>query len=381
MFRRWTAITTIASILEQKVWLTTSSNLHPNLYTALIGHPGTGKTRTIRKAREYLSEVPDFHFAPISLTAASLVDSLKVARRLIVQLPNPPLEYNSVTIAVDEIGAFMHKYDNEMTAVLSSFYDQDPYSQKRRGGDIDIKIKSPQVNIIAGSTPSNLLELIPEGAWSQGFTSRFIFIFSDERIVGDDFATDKKPLSKDLIHDLKVINSLVGQYKVTAEYRDAVNNWRALGEPPVPNHPKLLHYNTRRRVHLYKLSLISAADRSNVPLIGVEDFNRALGWLSEAEVQMPEIFKAGALGADAKAQDEIYHFLTLGGERGEPEHRLVNFARERVPAHSVMRTLEVMERSGMIEAYAMNKRTGVRQWRIKPKLDLNGMTAESDQLQ
>jgi len=57
-------------------------------------------------------------------------------------------------------------------------------------------------------------------------------VFSDERTVGDDFAAVDTSLSADLIHDLKSISGLVGQFKVTTEYRDAVNIWRQLGEPP-----------------------------------------------------------------------------------------------------------------------------------------------------
>ena len=146
-----------------------------------------GKTRTIRAAKSYVLEIPDFHIAPTSMTAASLIDTLVESKRLIVQLPHPPLEYNSMLIAADELGAFIHKYDDEMIAVLSAFYDPDPYGHARRGKDIKIKIKRPQLSILCGTTPSNLLKFVPEGAWDQGFMSRMILVFSDERIIGDDF--------------------------------------------------------------------------------------------------------------------------------------------------------------------------------------------------
>src|SRR6266404_8384872 len=210
----------------------------------------------------------------------------------------------------------MHKYDDEMIAVLSKFYDNQIYGQERRGNDIRIKIKAPQVNLICGTTPSNLIKFLPENAWEQGFTSRIVMVFSDERTIGDDFAGYDTTLSKDLIHDLKAINALMGEFKVTEDYRTAVNNWRSLGEPPVPNHPKLIHYATRRRVHLYKLSMVAAVDRSDTLLLTREDFNRAMGWLLEAEVNMPDIFKAGGGGADEKAMDEIYQFV-LVSERGQ----------------------------------------------------------------
>jgi hypothetical protein len=365
IFRRWSAIAAIASVLEQKVWIRTTRPLYPNLYTLIVGHPGVGKTRTIREAKSYVSGLPDFHLAPISLSFASLVDSLTQAKRMVVRLPDAPLEYNSMFIAVDELGAFIHKYDDEMVAGLSAFYDPDPYSQTRRTRDINIKIKSPQLNILAGSTPSNLLKFMPEGAWEQGFTSRLIMIFSDERIIGDDFATTSTNHSSALEHDIRIINHLCGEFEVTPDYRNAVNNWRALGEVPVPSHPKLIHYVTRRRTHLYKLSMISAVDRSNVLILTKDDFNRAMGWLIEAEEAMLEIFKAGSGSADAQALDEIKYFIqTTDRGQGVAEQRIINFARERIPLHSVLRVIEIMQGSGMIRGVAVDKKTGQRLFRI-----------------
>src|ERR1700735_2239786 len=82
LFRKWSAIGALAAVLEQKVWLRTTRPLYPNLYTLIVGHPGVGKTRTIREARSYVSDLPDFHLAPISLSFASLVDSLTQAKRM-----------------------------------------------------------------------------------------------------------------------------------------------------------------------------------------------------------------------------------------------------------------------------------------------------------
>lgn len=327
-----------------------------------MGHPGVGKTRTIRKAREYLLEIPDYHIAPTSMTAASLIDQLVDSKRMIVQLPNPPLEYNSMVIAADELGAFIHKYDDEMIAVLSAFYDPDPYGHNRRGKDIKIKIKSPQLNLLCGTTPSNLIKFIPEGAWDQGFCSRLILVFSDERIIGDDFAAVTRTLSGELLHDLKIINAQVGEYGVTEDFRNLVNSWREQGESPSPNHPKLLHYNTRRRAHLYKLSLVAAIDRSSAPILTADDFHRAKGWLEEAEAFMPDIFKAGGVSADSKAMEEIYHFVLMSGKTVS-EPKVVRFASSLVPAHSVGRVLELMMKSQMIEPVSYNKLTGVREWR------------------
>lgn len=350
--------------MEQKVWLKSGGGtLYPNLYVFLVGHPGTGKTRTIRAAKAYSLEIPDFHIAPTSMTAASMIDNLVECKRMIIRLPDMPLEYNTMMISADELGAFIHKYDDEMIAVLSAFYDPDPYGHNRRGKDIKIKIKKPQLSILCGTTPSNLLKFLPEGAWDQGFTSRTIMIFSDERIIGDDFATEARGLSGDLLYDLKVINSQVGEYSVTEDYRNLVNLWRAEGEQPSPNHPKLLHYNTRRRAHFYKLSMVAAIDRSNTLILTRDDFNTAMNWLVQAEALMPEIFKAGAQSADAKAMDEIYHFVVINDlGKGVAEHQIVKFAKDYVPSHSVLRVIEIMCRSGMIKVVSTDAATHMHRY-------------------
>ena len=349
LFRKWSGIFAVAAAMEMRCWLQTSSPLYPNLYVFIVGHPGVGKNRIVRVMKRFLNEIPEFHFAPTSLTGAALVDTLAASKRFIPRLPDPPLEYYNTTITAEELTAFMHKYDDEMVGLLSAFYDPDPYAQSRRGKDIKIKIDRPQVNLISGTTPSNLVALMPETAWDQGFTSRVILIHSDERIVGDDFAGTARDMDKDLIYDIKMIGALSGEFKVTTDYRDAVNNWRQLGEPPVINHPKLLHYKTRRRVHLYKLSMVSAADRGDVLLLTKDDFNRAMGWLLEAESFMPDIFTAGSTGTDARALDEILHFITASDKGdGVPETQIMNFARQKIPLTSLWRVLETMIGSGMI---------------------------------
>lgn len=306
-----------------------------------------------------------------------MIDAVAKSKRQVVYANGKGMdqfEYNTIYITADELSAFMHKYDEEAIGVMSDFYDPQPYGQTRRGNDLNIKIKSPQLNLICGTTPSNLMKYMPDTAWEQGFMSRVVMVFSDERMIGDDFANVQTGLSPDLIHDLNSISGLVGGFEVTPAYRDAVNNWRKLKEPPVPSHPKLIHYATRRRVHLYKLSMLSAIDRSDILVLTTDDFNRALGWLIEAESTMPDIFKAGAGNADARAMDEIYHYvLTLGAKGPVHERKIINFAKEYIPLHSIERVIAVMERAGQIRAVALDKRTGLRMYKAEvPDIDVDG---------
>lgn len=346
------------------MWVTTSSPLYPNLYVFLVGNAGVGKTRAINSAANFVREIPDLHLGATSMTMASLVDHMNEAKRTIIQLPEAHLEYNSLYICADELSAFMDQFDSGLIAGLTTFFDCVPYSQGRRVNDIRIKIKRPQLNILCGTTPSNLIKLMPEFAWEQGFTSRVILVHSTDRPIIDVFNTPSRDMPSDMIHDYKLISTMVGQMGWTEDYATAMHQWKTLGFPPVPKHPKLEHYCSRRFAHLIKLSMIASVDRGNELMLTKADFNRAMGWLLEAEHYMVDIFKSGGSGFnDSSAMDEIQHHVAQAGAKGMPEHLIVRFAKDFVPGHSVINVLKVMEMSGMIIAISNDPKTGLRVFR------------------
>lgn len=349
--------------------------LNPNIYCGLIAHPGVGKTRSIRRGRAYYNQIDTPYNAPTSLTEASMIDALKSRKRSVMMPPEHEVfEYNTMYITADELNAFMGVHDQAAIGTMSAFYDPDAYGHERRHAELKIQIKSPQLNIIVGTTPSNLLKYMPETAWEQGFTSRFIFVFSDERTIGDDFAPVDTNLNPDLVHDLRSISGLVGQFEVTEDFRTLVNQWRQLGEPPAISHPKLIHYGTRRRVHLYKLAMVSAIDRSDLLVLTREDFNRAMTWMTDAEHHMPDIFKAGAGNVDGKAMDEIYHFVLTEGAKAEvPERKIVRFAKNFVPLNSIERVIQIMVLGGYLRETRVDYRSKQRFFKAEvPDIDTDG---------
>jgi hypothetical protein len=339
----------------------TSSMLFPNLFVMLVGHPGVGKSRTIGKARGLIKDLPQFFIAPMSMTWASLVDALIESKQCLIMPPMEPVEFNSMYICADEMGAFIHKYDHEMTDGLSYMFYPEPYSQRRRTKELKVMIKSPQINMICGSTPQNLADFLPEKAWGQGFMSRVIMIFSDERPVGDDFAPLPPGDWTDLSHDLETINRLYGQFHVLKEYAELVKAWRQGGQVPTPTHPKLMHYNSRRKEFLYKLSMIAAVDHSDSLVLGEAEFVRAIDWLQEAEVYMEEIFKAGATNADAQGMEEILHYVIMADRgQGVAETAINRVARNHIPLHSITRVIDILERSGQLRMIGQDRRTEIK---------------------
>lgn len=383
IWRKWAAISTIAAVLERKVWTRTNKgDLYPNIYAILVGPPGTGKSITIGAAETFLRELEDptgstgLHIAPTSMTMASLVDTLAESKRSIVRpgLVPPYIEFNALTILADEFSALIHKYDPEMMAGLTKFWDGGIYGQSRRGGQLRVKIQSTCLNLLAGTTPSSLCKFMPEGAWDQGFASRLIMVYSGDRTLADIFDDGEADLAqqadyRDLLHDLRLISFMYGQMRLTDEALQAFREWRGGGEVPVPDHPKLTHYCSRRTAHLLKLCMVACCSRTNDLAISHRDFEHAKGWLIETELTMPDVFLAGIAGGDSNAIEETWHFIWMQHAKRKaliPEHEIVHFVRERVPSHSVMRTIEIMEREGSIRG-KIDVRTGIKMYEPAPR--------------
>ena len=357
LFRKWAGIVAVAGALERKVWIRSmKSNLYPNLYAVLAGPPGVGKTEVTWRVRDLWTSLEDHHVAASSLTSASLIDDLRDATRRIIRPQSVPsvIQFNSLLICSNELGVLIPAYENDFMNKLTDLYDCKPYSERRRTKELNFKINDPQLTILAGTTPSYLNNIIPEGAWDQGFMSRTLLIYSGETQLRDLFSeeSEDKTLQKELRAQFKSISELYGKMTFTEEAARLVNNWHLSGGEPRPDHPKLAHYLTRRTVHVLKLCMIAAAAELSL-VIDQSHFERAMDWLLEAEMHMPDIFKSMAAGGDSRVIEETWHFVYTiymkENQRPVAEQRILHFLQERTPAHNVLRILEVMIRAGILK--------------------------------
>jgi len=363
IFVRWAGIFTIAAALERKTWLRTAKGkTYPNIYTFFVGPPGAGKTLATKISREFLRELKEFHLAPSSVTKASLIDALDAAKRYVIQPGQPQIAYNSLTVISDELGVFLEAYENNFMAALTNIWDNEIYTETRRSTKLNLKIEDPQLSIIAATTPSYLNNLLPEGAWDQGFLSRVMLVYSGAGEPNDIFAVNAfdEALKKDLLHDLNSIYKLYGAFTVDPEAASLIGAWHKQGGPPVPSHPKLQHYNTRRTQHLLKLCMVASVASTNDLHITSDHFAEALDWLVELEHSITDIFKSMKSGGDTSVIEETYHFVYtafIAKKQLVSGHRVSAFVSERTPAHNVARVIEVMCSAGLLEKGIMG--TGI----------------------
>lgn len=366
LYRKWTAIFLVGAALERKGWITTAKGvLYANQFIFLIGPAGVGKSLCTALSYDLLSEIrtpesPIF-VAPTSVTKASLADALNKAERRIVKLnENPPITaFNSLQVVSNELGVFLPAWDGDFMSTLTDLWDNGRYHETRRTSKIEINIPKAQLNILSATTPAYLNSLLPEGAWEFGFMSRVINIYSGETAYTDIFAElDHDGAGyKSLVADLTDVYNIWGEFIITDEVKEAINAWARQGFNPRPDHPKLIHYSTRRLAHLLKLCIVASASSSSARAITLDNYAEALDWLVEAESYMPDIFKALKVGGDGRAMEECWYFAYqyfMKHKTPVPEHMLVTFLGERVPAHSVDRILDVMVRAQLLTKKFMN---------------------------
>lgn len=368
IFRKWAAISAIAGALESKVWVSPfGPRLYPNLYVCLVGPPGVGKTVAASETGRLWRDIPNHHVSPTSVSKASLIDALNDAKRQLVRPGGQPpfVEFNSLKVLSGELGVLIPGYDNEFMNTLTDLYDCNPYVERKRTKDLKLEIKHPQLNLLAATTPSYLSALLPEGAWTQGFISRTLLIYSGEAILTPLFSRSELDLTfyKSLLNDIKIIGDYYGAVGFTPEAAEAISAWHADPLKPIPEHPKLISYITRRTTHLLKLCMVAAASSGDGLEITLSHYQTALDWLTEAESYMPDIFRAMRSGGDSSAIEEAFYFVlqTFAKEKKAViESRLIGFLRERVPAHNVLRVIEIMVKSSMLKVEPVNGMMGYR---------------------
>lgn len=360
IFRKWCAISAISGALERRVWVRTlGSNLYPNTYIILVGPPGVGKTAVtsqVEKLWRGLDEVQDpFYTAPTSVTKAALMDALCEAKRKLV-MPPQFIEFNSIAVNAGELGVFMPQYENEFMNTLTGLWDCHPYVERRRGKDIKFAIDSPSLTLLAATTPSYLNAFMPEGAWDQGFISRTLLVYSggSKRVSLFAEPATNEAHFRELQNDLKLIKKYYGKISFDEDAAKRIGEWHLSGGEPAPTHPRLVHYLTRRTAHALKLCMVAAASRADFAYqINLGDVELALDWLFEIEHYMEDIFKAMNSGGDSTVMDEVWHHTfklwASNGRKPIPESNIVGYLRTKVPSHSVLRVLEIMEREGRLK--------------------------------
>lgn len=368
MFRLWGGIWAIGAALERRVWLKNGPRLaFPNLFVLEVAPPGVGK-QVINDVKELLREVRQpgtknqaFKIAPDNVTKAALIDRLAKSKQVYLPKVGPPVTYHSLQVAAEEFGVLLPAYDLEYIGTLNSIYNNPPLheEERRHGTAKEVSIEQPQLSILGGAQPGWMATTLPEEAWSMGLASRMIMIYSPETPIMELFYEPELPpgLKSHLAGELGKMSMLYGGMKIEAGAVDALAKGHREQWNPVPQHTKLTHYIRRRTLHIIKLSIVAAISRSLEMVIRVDDVTRAWGWLREAELVMPDIFRDMIGKSDSSVLEELHFYISQVYNSKKktpvPEGVVWTFLSNRVPSDRIEKLIGVAERSGLMRRDAI----------------------------
>lgn len=295
-FRKWCAISAIASCLQRKCFLSWGTlTFYPNMYVVLVGRSGLRKGTAMGPAYSLLREL-GIKMAAEATTRESLIRELKQSNDTVVDPKNGDMHlHSSITIYSQELTVFLGYNNVQLMSDLTDWYDcrgEWTYRTKNMGTD---EIIGVWVNLIGATTPELIQTTLPMDAIGGGLTSRIIFVYADKKakVVATPFLTEREhELRVKLLHDLELIRMMAGQFRVTEGFLDRWVKWYHAQEGNPPFHDKRFGgYIERRPNHLLKLSLIVASSRGNCDYVITEkDFDRALNIMAEVEAPMQQVF-------------------------------------------------------------------------------------------
>lgn len=344
--------------VERRVWTDFAElRLYPNLFVFLVGPPGTGKSVAMRPLSSILRKSGAVTLAPNDITKQGLLDCLFLAARGAV-INGRPFDYHYLAIRISELSNFMSQYDGALAGLLTELYDcEDMNDEKKRGHDKGKSIPFPGISLLVGTATQNLGNTINEALWGSGFMARVIMVYSADKVIPQNMFRKRDPksdLANELVVRFDALGKLAGPMTWEEDAQILLYQFRLNAEHDAPLHNRLVHYTTRRWMHLAKLCMIAALNDERMTVTS-EDFDLALEWLMSAEAQMTEVFKDMVVHTDGQIHEQMrsdffaYHMTARSPVTTE---MMVAYLKNKAASHLIPKIIEIAVASGAFRRVA-----------------------------
>ena len=295
-FHFFTGVSTIAAVLQRKVWYEMGYfRWYPNFYVIFVAKPGIAtKSTSLDLGSDLLRSIPGVYLGPSSATWQALVQRLSEVSEQ-VEIDGEFYPMSCLTFSVSELGTLIDFRNRELIDVLVDLWDGKTRAwekmSKMHGTE---SVANPWINIITGVTPSWLADNVPEAAVGGGFTSRCLFVYGTKKrqlsaYPARHFTRAHMEVKERLIADLSEISQMKGPFSLTEEAMEYGEVWyKNLWENP-PIHltaPRFEGYMSRKQTHLHKLMMALSAAKSNDRVLTLEHFQVAEKLLDSLENDM-----------------------------------------------------------------------------------------------
>ena len=299
----WIALSIIASAIQRRVRMHRGFySLYPNLYTCIIGPSGFTKSTAADIGSEILAELPDIEMISGRATSWYMLDWFGKASASGIDCV--------CTIYASEMKSLLGDLNKtELVTLLTDLYTSPNKKDYHTKGGGKLTFKNVCINVLCCSTPEWLTTGTSTDEIHGGFTGRFIFVFADtgERAIAfpEDFMTAEiLKLKQDLIHDLKLIRLLKGDFYITDQAKAEYIYWYGKRKDEWGDE-RLAGYFSRKGDLVLKISMLLSLAHDDSLVIDENILHLAWKLLTKVEQQMGDAFSGVVSDPALKYKDAV----------------------------------------------------------------------------
>lgn len=317
VYHLWTALTIVSSVLKRSVYRDRKRFFtYPNLYTFLVGPPGTKKSSAINIGERLLRQVQDAPF---------IIDTFHTAPYLVTALTGVSTNYKPgktpYIILADEAPAFFRraKYAEDLIPLLIRHYD----CKSGGAGGTQLRglenIVNPYACGLFGVVPDILVDIMPPEVIRGGFASRVMWVYSDDTskcIAFPENIPDPNPkLEGDLVHDLNAMGLMKGEMTLTKTCEKEYNDWyqaHKSGMVQQVDDPRRIGYANRKPEMVFKVMMLLSVAENDGLLVETKHFQQSLKLIEMLEPDLPKVYRATSReGQIMDNVDKIKEFILI----------------------------------------------------------------------
>lgn len=336
-----------------------------NLYLLLIAESGvTRKSSAVRMAtniaREFIRRLDEEYEEHIDIIEAATTPEALETRLAVLSSDHG---YAHCAIAVSELVTFLGNagYSMAMPGLLTDLYDSP--TLRLGGGTIKrgrTSIKNTFINFVSASTPSWLYRSVNPDVVEGGFTSRCMFIVSEQRkarIAWPEGVKDEEKFKHDTVQsllDIRRRTHSVSSLKVSTSALETFKGWYSRKAESVD--PFRSSFESREDSHVLRLAGLLSVSEERWELVP-DDINKATRIIREVKDDGATIFE-GTLSSDRFIMgiEKVRQKLLDAGQEGITQSMLLIKTRDYISTNELNTTLDIMHELGMVQQFLVPKK-------------------------
>lgn len=291
--------------MERRVWYGSSGReVFLNVFIALVGRPGVGKSFVLSEIRNILRQIrdpergtvienramvpaPAFNIGPDTVTFEAMIADMcrlskafKLDGRMHAQAP--------YLLLLSELNSFIREYNEQIPKALLKFFDCEDYDYLTKGGGMET-VKRSAVTIIGGATMDFIHDAYKKNIFDNGFSSRFLWIFDNQKRPSSfevcELSAEQLASRQAVIDWCKALYKVAGKLSYDNDTKAYLEHWKdKVHEPAEEQAPEYMqHYMARKPIYLRKLAGCIHFSRNMDLTLTRQDFDDALALLSRIE--------------------------------------------------------------------------------------------------